>query len=414
MIPFTDLDIRQEDVAAICDTVSSGWLTTGAKCRELELALAAAIGVAHAIVTSSLTSAVAPLLASLFPDALPRKAVFPTWTFTSVPMEFRHLGIEVELADVDPDTLMLPVRHYDSDLIVPTHLFGNEYDVAALKRANPGATIIDDAAHLAPGRRDLSAVAASLYSFYVTKPLPTGEGGAIAIHGDGALARRCLAARLHGIERGLPGAPLGRWLANAPYDVPMRGWKANMTDICAALGLSQLPRVEEGISRRRAIVERYGEALPALGIEPIAHQDGSSFHIAAVRLGAGWDREGLIADLARRGIGTSVHFTPLHRLSYWSDALFGVSPAQLIASAEAAVRYPVSEANAERILSLPLSGVMTDRQVEQVIAALSALAPGKSAKRERVRRVATNKGGRLRTPLPGMGLRIRPPVRPAP
>jgi dTDP-4-amino-4,6-dideoxygalactose transaminase len=375
MIPFAELDIRPEDVAAVCETISSGWLTTGEKCLAFEAALARLIGAAHVLVASSLTSAVAPLLHSLFPQALPRRVVFPTWTFTSVAMEFVHMGVEVELVDVDRNTLLLPIRHYDADVIVPTHLFGNPFDVTALKRLNPTAAIIDDAAHLAPVKRDLSPVAASLYSFYATKPLPTGEGGAVAIHSDDRVAERFRRARLHGITapsgRGDPIRPLTR----LPYDVPDLGWKANMTEICAALGLSQLPRVREGIEFRRALVARYAEALPELGIEMIPHHPDSSFHLAAVRLPAWWPRDRLMADLAGRGIGSSVHYTPLHRLGYWSNRLFGATAEAVAGSGSAATRFPAAELNAERVMSLPLSSMMTPGAIDRVVCALAEARP---------------------------------------
>lgn len=371
LIPFTSLDVRPEDILALCETLSTGWITTGDKCRQFEEALTASIGAAFVLVTSSLTAAVGPLVASMFGDNMPRKAIVPTWTFTAVPMELAHLDIEIELADVDPGTLMLPVRSYDADLIVPTHLFGNRYDVAALKQANPGAVIIDDAAHLAPDARDLSGTSASLYSFYATKPLPTGEGGAVAIPSDGALADRFRAARLHGIARA--SSVSGGLLANLPYDVPGRGWKANMTDLAASLGLSQLPRIEASVSRRRDIVGRYAEAFDCGPVELIRHGSASSFHIAAARLAEGRDRATFMAELARRGIGSSVHFTPLHRLSYWAETAFGTGAGDLLRSGEAARRFPVAEANADRVVSLPLSSKMTDAEVEHVIDAVRSI-----------------------------------------
>lgn len=328
------------------------------------------------LVTSSLTAAIAPLIASLFPERLPRRAVLPAWTFTGVPMELAHLGIEIELVDVDPETLMLPAREYDADLIVPTHLFGNHCDVAALKRKNPAATIVDDAAHLAPNGRDLSCVAASLYSFHATKPLATGEGGAVAIPADAALAARFRGARLHGIDPGTRACPAegGAPLANFPYDVTRPGWKANMMDLCAALGLSRLERLEAGIGRRRAIVERYRDGLAGIGIQLLPHQAGSSFHIAAARLDGRWNRASLMAALADAAISTSVHFTPLHRLTHWASTLFGQSPAAMIASGRAASMFPVAEENAERILSLPLSSAMSDEEVDRVVGTLRELA----------------------------------------
>jgi dTDP-4-amino-4,6-dideoxygalactose transaminase len=380
MVPFAKPDIRLEDLKAVNEVIASGWLTTGANCILLENKLKERMCVGHVMLTSSLTAAVAPLLSAIFgdcqPDDRPLRAVFPTWTFSSVPMEFVHAGFEVALVDVDPVTLMLPVRAYPwADVIVPTHLFGNQVDLFELKQLNPQATIIDDAAHLSPEERfDSDAVRASLYSFYATKPLCTGEGGAVSTN-DAATAERFRQARLHGISKDVFGRYTDPNKAAQAYDIVRPGWKANMLDSCAAMGLSQLPRLEKQRLRRKEIVEAYALALTPIGVEMIQHQSGSSYHLAAVRLPSCVDRHQLQVRLADRGIITSVHFTPLHRFSYWSRKVFGHSPTQLRSMGAAAEIFPVAEQEAERILSLPLSSALTDEQVSQVISTVWDVMP---------------------------------------
>jgi dTDP-4-amino-4,6-dideoxygalactose transaminase len=370
MVPFCKPDIRPEDAQAVADVIASGWLTTGPNCSRLEQQLAERIGVDYVCLTSSLTSAVAPLLSAIFEGRTRRlRAVFPTWTFSSVPMEFVHMGFEVHLVDVDPETLMIPVQTYPwADVIVPTHLFGNQVDVRRLKKINPQAVVIDDAAHLAPDSRDISPCHASLYSFYATKPLCTGEGGAIATN-DPIFAKRFKQARLHGISKDA----FGRYsdpTKVGSYDVIRPGWKANMLDSCAALGLSMLPRLDRMRDRRKEIVEQYGLAFESLKIEMISHQQGSSYHLAACRLPAWVNRTQFQKDLANHGIVTGVHFTPLHRMTYWSQQQFGFSPDQLRGWGTAAGEFPVAEANAERVMSLPLSSAMTEADVVEVIRAV--------------------------------------------
>jgi dTDP-4-amino-4,6-dideoxygalactose transaminase len=371
MVPFCKPDIRPEDAKAVADCIASGWLTTGPNCTKFEEQLAARIGAANVLVTSSLTSAVAPLISALFePTARRRKAVFPTWTFSSVPMEFMHMGFDVELVDVEPDTLMLPVREYPgADVIVPTHLFGNQVNLKKLHELNPKASIIDDAAHLSPVKRDLSPVAASLYSFYATKPLSTGEGGAVAINCTEA-AKRFKQARLHGISKDAFGRYRDPSLSSQQYDIARPGWKANMMDSCAALGLSVMPRLNAMRARRREIVETYKIAFDPLGIETIRHQPGSSYHLAAIRLPHSVKRLALMQALGDMGIVTSVHFTPLHRMTFWAETLFGFSPDEYRDLGAARGKFPVAEDSANRVLSLPLSSAMTDKEVTDVIRAV--------------------------------------------
>jgi dTDP-4-amino-4,6-dideoxygalactose transaminase len=366
-VGFAAPDITQDDVDAVANAVSSGWLTTGPNAEKLEVQLAALTGRPFVKVTSSLTAAIPPLLSVLphFNDA-----AFPAWTFSSVPMEFLHAGIEIVFKDIDPYTFMLdPTVSYEEDVIVPTHFGGNRLDLCTLWLNNKKKTLIDDAAHVLPFRDD-SPTVATLYSFYATKPLCAGEGGAVSFRAPD-LAQKFSSARLHGFTKDAfdrytnPAAEL--------YDIKAPGWKANMSDMHAALALSQLTRVFDMVMRRRQIINQYREALPQLGWQVMHHDDYSDCHLAVVILPQHVNRAKFRQALGARDIATSVHFTPLYRFDFWAHHLYSMTASQFVQSGQAKAMFPVCEAYAEKALSLPLSSTMTDDQVAYVIESIKAI-----------------------------------------
>lgn len=366
-VPFAQPDITFADVEAVSEAVGSGWLTTGPNAEKLEVQLAALTGRPFVKVTSSLTAAVPPLL-SVLPDF--DSAAFPAWTFSSVPMEFLHMGKQVVLHDIDPFTFMLdPTVEYEEDVIVPTHFGGNRLDLCTLHLNNKGKTLIDDAAHVLPFRDD-SPTVATLYSFYATKPLCAGEGGAVSFR-DPDLAKRFSSARLHGFTKDAfdrytnPAAEL--------YDIKAPGWKANMSDMHAALALSQLTRAFDMVMRRRQIINQYREALPQLGWQVMHHDNYSDCHLAVVVLPPHVNRPKIRQALGARDIATSVHFTPLYRFDFWAQQMGSQTASEFVKSGEAKARFPVCEAYAEKALSLPLSSTMTDDQVAYVIESIQSI-----------------------------------------
>ena len=363
IVPLATPETTQADADAVAEAVLSGWLTTGKKAQELESRLKMITGKKHALVGSSLTALVAPLI-----SALPffRGAAFPAWTFSSVPMEFWHAKKQVKLFDVDPDTFMLPVAKYSQPVIVPTHLFGNEFDCKGLREANPHQIIIDDAAHLEP-RKMYEHVDATLYSFYATKPLCAGEGGAVVLD-DGDTAKMLSSSRLHGFSRDAfdrysnPAAEL--------YEINRPGWKANMPDTAAALALSQLDRLEEMMWKRSALLHYYRMRCDGTSVRLVPHDSDSATHIAVVVLPEGVDRREVRARLGALGVSTSVHFIPLYRFEFWARELYGCTAEAFVRRGSAAAMFPVCEEFGPRVLSLPLFSAMTVEQAEYVMDSL--------------------------------------------
>ncbi len=379
-LPFHRPVIDESDLAAVREVLASGWLTHGPRCREFEAAFAAAVDAPRAVALSSGTAALHLALVAL--GVGPGDEVITTpMTFCSCAHVIEHTGATPVLVDIDPLTMQI-----DPDRIAPALTSRTRAIIAVDYGGHPcqieeimklahahGAAVIQDAAHslgAAVSGRPVGAIAdVTTFSFYPTKNITTGEGGMLCT-GDDAVADRVESLRLHGLSRDAwsrYGAG-GTWR----YDVAEAGFKANLTDIQAALGLSQLRREPALRARRTAIAARYGDALgTALGdlVDLPAEQDGarSAWHLYPFRL-AGQvrdSRDRLIADLDGRGIGTSVHFVPLHLTSHFRQR-YGFTGGE----------YPIAEDVGTRVLSLPLYPAMSDRDVDRVITAVTDLITG--------------------------------------
>ncbi|MEU3860085.1 DegT/DnrJ/EryC1/StrS aminotransferase family protein [Streptomyces sp. NPDC028722] len=371
-VPFAAPLIGEEEVAAVTQVLRSGWIGTGAVAHDTERRFADYLGVRHTLLLNSGTAALhlALLALGVGPGD---EVIVPTVTFTASAATVVHAGATPVLVDVEPHTLAIDVDQVRRRLtartraVVAVHFAGRMADIRALRRLCDahGLYLIEDSAHALPAERDgvspgrLSDAAA--FSFFVTKPLTSAEGG-LLVCGRAEWAERARLLGAHGIDRDAFARHRGR--RSPHYDVVAAGHKYNLPDTAAALLRCQLDRSAAMRERRRAIAEQYLKELapnPGLLLPPAdtAH-DASSWYLFVVQLPAGVDRDALAGALYERGIGTSVHFRPLHRFSYYRDAL-----------PSAAGPFPVADAAHPRLLSLPIFPAMSDQDVEAVVAALS-------------------------------------------
>ena len=369
-VPFHEPDVTDSDVAAVAAVLRHGWLTTGQQCERLEAELAEYLGVPHVVTMSSCTAALETASAALRLRRGARVGV-PTWTFVASALAPARHGARPVLLDVSPDDLNLSPDALDRalgqglDAVVAVHFGGVPVSPAVHELcAARGVPIIEDAAHALGARDHRGMVAgqdsvAACFSFYATKNLTAGEGGALAT-ADGALDAFARSHRLHGLSRDawsryLPGG-------TAEYDVVAAGIKANLPDVLAALARSQLRRFGESQSRRRAAVVRYRHALAELtDVRPVPTElvEGGADHLMAVLLPADVDRTEVMRTMAEHGIGTSIHFRPLHHFD-WFCRHAEVGPGGT----------PVADRLWPRALSLPLHPRLEASQVDRVCEAL--------------------------------------------
>lgn len=370
-LPYCRPVVDDDDVAAVTQTLRSGWLTSGPHVREFEAAFAFACGVPHAVALNSCTAAM-HLAMRAFDIGPGDEVVTSALTFVAVAQCVRHLGATPVFCDVDPATLcataetIRPKLSARTKLIVTMPYAGRPCGVEDIvKLAKPlGIRVLEDAA-LAAGGLDRGAWAgtvsdAAAYSFYATKNISTGEGGMLVTR-DEDLAERVRVLGLHGMSRDAwkRYEHGGRWR----YDVVVEGFKYNMPDTAAALGLSQLRKLERLQRRRDEIAAVYDEALGAVdGVRPAASMlqagDRHSYCIYPIfveEAAAGISRDAFIDALREENIGTSVHYIPIHMFTaYKRDA-------QLL---------PITESTWQQLVSLPLYPSMNERDVNDVIQAI--------------------------------------------
>lgn len=369
-ISFSRPDFDEADVEAVLRVLRSGWLTTGSECAELERELGSYLGAGQVVAMSSCTAALETAVASLRLPAGARVAV-PTWTFVSTALASAREGATPVLVDVDPVSLNLSAEALAAaiddgiDAVVAVH-FGGTPLVKEIHQlcADAGVPLVEDAAHALGADDHRGRVAgqgsvAACFSFYATKNLSCGEGGAL-VTDDGERADFARAYRLHGLSvdawnRYQVGGPAG-------YELLEPGIKANLPDLLAGLARSQLRRFDGMQARRRTIVERYRSCLGVdsrLSFVPAQLDPGGADHLMVVVLPESADRSTVVASLTAEGIGSSVHFRPLHTYEWFRhNAIVG----------------PAGTANADalakRVLSLPLHPALTDEDVDRVCRSL--------------------------------------------
>lgn len=395
-LPFALPEIGEEEIAEVVDTLRSGWVTTGPKARRFEEDFVTFLGSpplppgegggeggsnpaadARPLQAIAVNSATAGLHLAL--EALGigpgDEVITTTHTFTATAEVVRYLGADVVLVDIDPATLNIDPTAVEAAItlrtkaIIPVHYAGLAADMDAILAVarRHGLKVVEDAAHALPttwGGALVGTLAsdATVFSFYANKTITTGEGGMVVTR-DPELAKRVKVMRLHGISRDA----FDRFTAKTPswhYEIVAPGYKYNLTDIAAALGIHQLQRTR-GFQRRRAtIAQRYRAAFADLPVQlPPEPEPGQlhAWHLYVLRLGddAPLARDAFIERLFELGIGVSVHYIPLHLHPYWRER-YGLDAAQ----------FPHSQHAYERMLSLPLYTKMSEADIERVIAAV--------------------------------------------
>jgi perosamine synthetase len=377
-VPFCRTEIVPAAQQAAVRVLASGWVTMGAESIAFEQEFGAWVGARHTVSVSSCTSAIQLALTSLgLPPGAP--VLTPTLTFCGAVQAIVHAGLRPVLVDMDEETLTVSpegvakAARNGAAAMVVQHMAGYPVDGAelALAAGIPADNVVEDAAHglgaTLGGRPVGSSARAACFSFYATKNLPIGEGGAITT-ADGDLAERWRRMRLHGMSRDAWRRydRSGSWR----YSVEDAGMKANFTDLQAAIGREQLHHLTSWQQRRSAIAARYDAQLGGVrGLElpPRPRADAHAWHLYIVRIdhrAFGLDRDTVSDRLAEAGIGTSVHFIPVHHLPYFRN-LLGLEACGELAAADRI--FP-------QLLSLPMHQGLTDSDVDRVCEALAGLA----------------------------------------
>ena len=378
-LPFALPDIGEEEIAEVVDTLRSGWVTTGPKARRFEQDFVAFLGdpALHAVAVNSATAGLHLALEALGIGP-GDEVITTTHTFTATAEVVRYLGADVKLVDIDPATLNIDVAAVEAVIgprtkaLMPVHFAGLAADMQAVHALaqRHGLKVVEDAAHALPATVGgvlvgTLASQATVFSFYANKTITTGEGGMLVTR-DAELAQRARVMRLHGMNRDA----FDRFTAKVPswyYEVVAPGFKYNLSDIAAALGLQQLKKARAFQQRRAQIAARYQAGLQGLPlILPPAAPAGDmhAWHLYVVRLSdqAALARDRFIEALFERGIGCSVHYIPLHLHPYWRDR-YALVPAM----------FPHSQRAFERMASLPIYTRMSDADVDRVIEAVRAV-----------------------------------------
>lgn len=392
-LPYGRQCIEDDDVAAVAAALRGDYLTTGPAVAEFERALAARVGAREAVVCANGTAALHLAVASL--DLTPGEVcIVPAITFVATANAVRYCGGEVLFADVDADTGLLTEASLDEALrraggrppraVLPVHLAGQACDLAGLARLarQHRLAVVEDAAHAigssyAAGNAVFPVGACAqgdmaTFSFHPVKTVTMGEGGAITTN-DAGRAERLRRLRSHGLERRAErfvDAALSRDDRGRPhvwsYELGEPGFNYRATDLQCALGLSQLAKLDRFIAIRRRLVARYDRNLAALApaVRPLGRQPGGdpAWHLYVALIdfaGLGRTRDQVMADLRQQGIGSQVHYIPVHRQPYYRERYGPLS-------------LPGAERYYARCLSLPLFAGMSEADVDRAVGALAA------------------------------------------
>lgn len=371
-IPFHRPSIGADELRAIQEVLASKWLTTGPVAHAFEEEFARYVGSKHALAVNSCTGALQLAL-----DAIGLgsgdEVLVPTYTFAATAEVVTYFGARPVLCDCVPDRFNIDPKEIEwrrtprTKAVIPVHIAGESCDMDALQAAAEGLHIIEDAAHALPssyrGRRIGSISPLTCFSFYATKTITTGEGGMLTTDND-QYAERARMMRLHGIsgDAWKRYSREGSWY----YEVQDAGYKLNLPDLLAALGRVQLQKCDEFQRTRTGIANHYLERLSALDeLEMPPQPPVDSLHswhlfILRIRPDAPYlGRNEVIEELAHSGIGTSVHFIPLHRHPYYLHR-YGYRREE----------FPNAESAYSRCLSLPIYPDLSEGEVDRVIRAV--------------------------------------------
>lgn len=374
-LPFALPEIGEEEIAEVLSALRSGWVTTGPKVKQFESDFADYLGGGLEAVAVNSATAGLHLGLEAMGVGLGDEVITTTHTFTATAEVIRYLGADPVFVDVDAATLCIDVDAVASAItprtkaIIPVHFAGRSADMTRLLALakQHGLKVMEDAAHALPTTCDGRLIGTlesdvTVFSFYANKTITTGEGGMFVTR-DPELAKRARVMRLHGISRDA----FDRFTSKAPswfYEIVAPGFKYNMTDIAASMGIHQLRKANSFQQKRAHIADLYDEALTGLPIVRPPHAaagDVHSWHLYVMQLteDARVTRDVFIESLFAQGIGCSVHYIPLHLQPYWRDT-YKLTPEL----------FPVSQRVFERSVSLPLYTRMTDADVARVVAAV--------------------------------------------
>ncbi len=373
-LPFAVPDIGSEEINEVVDSLQSGWVTTGPKTKKFEKNFSDFIGGVEAISVNSATAGLHLALEAVGVGA-GDEVITTAYTFTATAEVIRYLGADPVFVDIDPETLNIDASKIEKKIsprtkaIIPVHFAGLACDMDTILEiaGKYNLRVIEDAAHALPSKYNNKLIGllnsdVTVYSFYATKTITTGEGGMIVTR-NAEIAERCRIMRLHGISRDA----FDRYQSKKPswhYEVVAPGYKYNMTDIAASIGIHQLNKANKFQSRRQEIAAYYDQNLSNLPVILPPHaptNDLHSWHLYVIRLTgeSGVARDDFIQSMSDKGIGCSVHFIPLHLHPYWRDTYH-----------LKAEDYPKSLLTYESAVSLPLYTKMTDEDASRVVFAV--------------------------------------------
>jgi dTDP-4-amino-4,6-dideoxygalactose transaminase len=374
-LPFALPEIGEEEIAEVVAVLRSGWVTTGPKAKSFESDFATFMGGnVEAIAVNSATAGLHLGLEAL--GVGPGDSVITTThTFTATAEVIRYLGADPIFVDLDPVTLCIDVDAVARAItprtkaIIPVHFAGRAADMTrllALARQH-GVMVMEDAAHALPATSDGQLIGSldsdiTVFSFYANKTITTGEGGMLVTRNP-ALAKRARVMRLHGINRDA----FDRFTSKAPswyYEIVAPGYKYNLTDLAASLGIHQLKKAHAFQKKRAWLASLYDQRLSSLPLILPPHAasgDLHAWHLYVIRLcdDVSVSRDVFIERMYEQGIGCSVHYIPLHLHPYWRDA-YKLTPDM----------FPASQAVYERAVSLPLYTRMSESDVDRVVSAV--------------------------------------------
>ena len=369
-IPFHIPSIGEQEINQVVEVLRSGWLTTGATVKRFEQEFAAYVGARHAIAVNSGTAALhLGLAAADVGDG--DEVILPTMTFAATAEVVLHQRAKPILVDCEKESLNLDTLHLESLItprtkaIMPVHYGGRSCDMNAIfaLAEKHKLRVIEDAAHALPcsaeGRMVGSRGDMTCFSFYATKTLTTGEGGMITTDSD-ADAETMRILSLHGISKDAwkRYQSDGSWY----YEIVRAGYKYNLTDVAAAIGLPQLANCDTFQEARQRIANIYDAEfrdLPAVNTPPIPLDERHAWHLYVIQLNLedwGGTRANFVEGLKNHGVGSSVHFIPLHLHPYYRQR-FGYSPND----------FPVANDTYQRIVSLPIYPSMSDEVIDRVV-----------------------------------------------
>lgn len=374
-LPFALPDIGEEEIEEVVDCLRSGWITTGLRCKKFESAFCDFLGGGVECVAVNSATAALHLGLEALKVGIDEEVITTVHTFTATAEIIRYLGANPIFVDISEDTLCINPSLIEEALtprtraIIPVHFGGRAADMDFIHNIahRHSVSVIEDAAHALPTTYNNKMIGSlnsdvTAFSFYANKTITTGEGGMLVTRNP-VIANRARIMRLHGINRDA----FDRSILKKPswyYEVVAPGFKYNMTDIAASMGIHQLRKAYIFQKKRKEVAKIYDDAfkeLPIILPPQALPNDTHSWHLYAIRLNddVKISRNMFIDSMFEQGIGCSVHYIPLHLQPYWRDT-YKLTPEM----------FPISQRVYERTVCLPIYSSMSMVDIERVIAAV--------------------------------------------